>query len=124
GDAAFRRRALEALRRLIADGKTVLFISHDIWNVRRLCSEILWMEEGRVRAYGAAGEIAERYMNEVNLEALANQSTSLQSHRGGSGEIRYVSVDLVDASGRTATMLAAGDTLVVRAQYRADERVQ
>ena len=37
GDAAFRRRALEALRRLIADGKTVLFISHDMWNVRRLC---------------------------------------------------------------------------------------
>src|SRR5712664_2545328 len=38
GDAAFRRRALDALRRLIAEGKTVLFISHDIWNVRRLCS--------------------------------------------------------------------------------------
>ena len=75
GDAAFRRRALEALRQLIADGKTVLFISHDMWNVRRLCSEILWMEDGRVRAYGAAGEIAERYMNEVNLEALANQAT-------------------------------------------------
>ncbi len=60
GDAAFRRRALEALRRLIADGKTVLFISHDMWNVRRLCDQILWMEEGRVRAYGRAGEIAER----------------------------------------------------------------
>ena len=67
GDAAFRRRALEALRQLIADGKTVLFISHDMWNVRRLCDQILWMEEGRVRAYGPAGEIAERYMSEVNL---------------------------------------------------------
>src|SRR5580765_1729952 len=83
GDAAFRRRALEALRRLIADGKTVLFISHDMWNVRRLCSQILWMDHGGVRGYGPAGEIAERYMNEVNLEALSNQSTSLQSHRRG-----------------------------------------
>ena len=92
GDAAFRRRALEALRRLIAEGKTVLFISHDMWNVRRLCSQILWMDDGRVRAYGAAGEIAERYMNEVNLEAIANQSTSLQSHRLGTGE-GAVSVD-------------------------------
>jgi homopolymeric O-antigen transport system ATP-binding protein len=123
GDAAFRRRALEALRRLIAEGKTVLFISHDMWNVRRLCSEILWMEDGRVRAYGPAGEIAERYMNEVNLEALANQATALQSHRGGTGEIRYVSVDLVDAAGRPSSMLTAGDTLVVHAQYRAALRV-
>src|SRR3954447_9752615 len=94
GDAAFRRRALEALRRLIAEGKTVLFISHDMWNVRRLCSEILWMEDGRVRAYGGAGEIAERYMNEINLEALANQATSLQSHRSGTGEVRFASVEL------------------------------
>ena len=59
GDASFRRRAIEALRGLIASGKTVLFISHDMWNVRRLCSDILWMEDGTVRAYGEAGEIAE-----------------------------------------------------------------
>src|SRR5712691_12534632 len=96
GDAAFRRRALEALRRLIGEGKTVLFISHDMWNVRRLCSEILWMEQGAVRAYGPAGEIAERYMSEVNLEALANQGNALQSHRGGTGEVRFVSVDVRD----------------------------
>jgi ABC-type polysaccharide/polyol phosphate transport system ATPase subunit len=124
GDAAFRRRALEALRRLISDGKTVLFISHDMWNVRRLCSDILWMEDGRVRAYGPAGEIAERYMNEVNLEALKNQATTLQSHRGGTGEIRYVFVDLVDAAGHPTSMLMAGDTLVVRAQYRVERSVQ
>src|SRR4051812_43411393 len=42
GDAAFRRRAIDSLRRLIADGKTVLFISHDMWNVRRLCDRIVW----------------------------------------------------------------------------------
>jgi ABC-type polysaccharide/polyol phosphate transport system ATPase subunit len=123
GDAAFRRRALEALRRLIAEGKTVLFISHDLWNVRRLCSEILWMEEGRVRAYGPAGDVAERYMNEVNLEALANHATALQSHRGGTGEVRYVSVELADASGRPATLIAPGETLVVRARYQAQRPV-
>ena len=124
GDAAFRRRALEALRQLIADGKTVLFISHDMWNVRRLCSQILWMEEGRARAYGDAGDIAERYMNEVHLEALANHATALQSHRGGTGEIRYASVELFDAGGRPTGMIAAGDTLVVRARYRADRPVR
>ena len=47
GDAAFRRRALEALRQLIADGKTVLFISHDMWNVRRLCTASSGWRKGR-----------------------------------------------------------------------------
>jgi ABC-type multidrug transport system ATPase subunit len=124
GDAAFRRRALEALRQLIADGKTVLFISHDMWNVRRLCDQILWMEEGRVKAYGPAAEIAERYMSEVNVQALANQSTALQSHRGGTGEIRYTDVEIVDAAGRATVLLVPGDTLVVRAAYRAEQPVE
>lgn len=123
GDAAFRRKALEALRRLIAEGKTVLFISHDMWNVKRLCDRILWMHEGRVRAYGPAADIAERYMNEVNLEALANQTAALQSHRRGTGEVRFVSVEIVDASGRPTGLVPAGDALIVRATYRALQRV-
>jgi ABC-type polysaccharide/polyol phosphate transport system ATPase subunit len=123
GDAAFRRRALEALRGLMASGKTVLFISHDMWNVRRLCSEILWMEDGRVRAYGAAAEIAERYMNEVNLQALANQDTSLQSHRGGTGEIRYESVETLSGLGQPAAFFDASDAVVVRASYRATQAI-
>ena len=124
GDAAFRRRALEALRGLIAAGKTVLFISHDMWNVRRLCSQILWMEEGAVRAHGPAGEIAERYMNEVNLQALANQETSLQSHRGGTGEVRFEAVELFNQSGTPATTFTADDTLVVRGAYIATKAVE
>jgi ABC-type polysaccharide/polyol phosphate transport system ATPase subunit len=124
GDAAFRRRALEALRALIASGKTVLFISHDMWNVRRLCSEILWMEEGRVRAVGPAAEIAERYMNEVNLQALADQATALQAHRGGTGEVRFAAVDIIDGRGAPSSIFSSGDTLVVRAAYVAARQVE
>jgi ABC-type polysaccharide/polyol phosphate transport system ATPase subunit len=124
GDAAFRRRAMEALRGLIAQGKTVLFISHDMWNVRRLCSEILWMENGTVRAYGEAGAIAESYMNEVNLEALRNQATSLQSHRGGTGEVRFESVDLFGADEAPKAVFATDDTLVVRGSYMASTPVE
>lgn len=81
------------------------------------------MEDGRVRAEGAAGEIAERYMNEVNLEALSNRATALQSHRGGTGEVRYTSVDLIDGAGGATSVIRPGGSLVVRAGYRAERRV-
>jgi ABC-type polysaccharide/polyol phosphate transport system ATPase subunit len=124
GDASFRRRAMEALRGLIAAGKTVLFISHDMWNVRRLCSEILWMENGAVRAYGEAGAIAEKYMNEVNLQAMQNQATSLQSHRGGTGEVRFEHVELFDGHGAASATFAPDDTLVIRGAYTATTAVE
>jgi lipopolysaccharide transport system ATP-binding protein len=123
GDAAFRRRALESLRRLIAAGKTVLFISHDMWNVRRLCTRILWMENGQIRACGPAAEIAERYMADVNLRAVGNQQNALQSHRGGTGEVRYTSVSILDAAGREAAGVAEGGALTVRAAYAASTTI-
>jgi ABC-type polysaccharide/polyol phosphate transport system ATPase subunit len=124
GDAAFRRRAMEALRGLIVRGKTVLFISHDMWNVRRLCSEILWMDNGTVRAYGEAGAIAEQYMNEVNLQAMQNQGTSLQSHRGGTGEVRFESVDLLGGDGAPKAVFLSDDILVIRGRYVATQPVE
>jgi len=123
GDAAFRRRALESLRRVVADGKTVLFISHDLWSVRRLCDRIIWMDEGRMRAFGPAADIAEQYMDQVNLRALANQENVLQSHRGGTGELRFTDVQIVDASGRATALVRDGGPLTVRAAYDAGVRV-
>jgi hypothetical protein len=95
-----------------------------MWNVRRLCDRILWLDEGRVRAYGPAGEIAERYMNEVNQSALANQAVSLQSHRGGTGELRYTAITLAGEGGPAATSFNQGDTMVVSATYRAERAVE
>jgi ABC-type polysaccharide/polyol phosphate transport system ATPase subunit len=123
GDASFRRRAIDSLRQLIDAGKTVLFISHDIWNVRRLCDHILWMDQGRVRAYGPSAEMAERYMREVNLEALANEKTPLHSHRRGTGEIRYTAIRLLDRAGRETKAITTGDALTIAAEYRTTEPV-
>ena len=121
GDAGFRRRAVESLRRMIADGKTVLFISHDIWSVRRLCDRIVWMDQGGIRASGPAADIAEQYMDEVNVRALANQQSALLSHRGGTGEVRYTDIAIV---GGSDGVVCEGGPLVVRARYEADRRVE
>jgi hypothetical protein len=95
-----------------------------MWNVRRLCSRILWMDRGEVRAYGPASEIAERYMNEVNLEALANERSALQSHRRGTGEIRFTSVQLFDAAGRGVKTVRSGGALSIAAEYQTSHPVR
>jgi ABC-type multidrug transport system ATPase subunit len=124
GDAAFRRRAIDSLRQLIAAGKTVLFISHDMWNVRRLCDHILWMDQGTVRAYGPAAAIAEKYLSEVNLESLSRERAALQSHRRGTGEIRFTEVRLLDATGREVKGVSSGDSLTIEAAYQASQPVR
>src|SRR5262249_60685679 len=84
----------------------------------------LGMGGGRVGACAPAAEIAEQYMSEVNLRALSNQQNALQSHRGGTGEIRLTQVDVVDGSGRAVDRIVEGSPLVVRATYDAAEPVR
>jgi ABC-type polysaccharide/polyol phosphate transport system ATPase subunit len=121
GDAAFRRRAIDSLRRLIGDGKTVLFISHDLWNVRRLCDRVIWMEQGRIRADGPTAGIADRYVDDVNVRALERRDEPLLAARSGTGEIRYTRIEAGGEAG--GALVAEGGCLSVRAEYRTDAPV-
>jgi ABC-type sulfate/molybdate transport systems ATPase subunit len=118
GDAGFRRRAVESLRELIASGKTVLFISHDIWSVRRLCERIIWMDDGAIRASGASADVAEQYMNEVNLRALGNQHNALSSHRAGTGEVRCVGISISEAGEGQPAIVSSTLPLTARVSYQ------
>jgi hypothetical protein len=82
------------------------------------------MESGQVRAFGPSAEIAEQYMAEVNLRALGNQQNALQSHRGGTGEVRFTTIEIVDPTGREVAAVAEGSPLVIRASYAASTTVR
>jgi ABC-type glutathione transport system ATPase component len=52
GDAFFQARCMARMKRMLDDGITMLFISHDIAAVKALCNDVLWLERGRVRRLG------------------------------------------------------------------------
>jgi ABC-type polysaccharide/polyol phosphate transport system ATPase subunit len=63
-DEDFRVACIEELRRLNAAGSTVIFMSHDLPLVQRLCSSGMWLDRGTVRATGDIDEIAAAYAAE------------------------------------------------------------
>jgi lipopolysaccharide transport system ATP-binding protein len=50
GDAAFQKKCLRKIREVASDGRTVLFISHDMASIDDLCNRAIWLDKGRVRA--------------------------------------------------------------------------
>ena len=60
-DDDFRDRCVEQLRTLNNQGRTVIFMSHDLELVRRLCSEGMWLEKGRVLERGPMDDVARAY---------------------------------------------------------------
>lgn len=61
GDAKFRRKCERRIKRMFNEGVTVLFVSHSLAQVKRLCNKAMILDQGKLIAYGDIEEIAEMY---------------------------------------------------------------
>ena len=81
GDAEFQKRCIAKVQSLADDGRTVLFVSHQVSLVRTLCSRLIRIEAGTVKADGPTEEVLEGYLREV--EARAGTDLETRTHRFG-----------------------------------------
>jgi ABC-type polysaccharide/polyol phosphate transport system ATPase subunit len=92
GDLDFQERCLERVKQAGRDGMTVLFVSHDMEAITRLCDRVLWLNAGEVVKDGDPAEVVTEYQN-----SSWSLSASRLKGRGGShvtplGEILSVTV--------------------------------
>ena len=64
GDIFFQNKCFKKFDELKSRGVTILFVSHDIGSVRQMCSRVLWLDHGEMRAFGVANSICDMYMDE------------------------------------------------------------
>ncbi len=62
GDAAFQNKCLGKMKHVAAEGRTVLFVSHNMGAVNSLCSNCVWLVSGEVRARGQSGPVISQYL--------------------------------------------------------------
>src|SRR5215831_13268504 len=122
GDAIFANRCIKRFEQLKQRGITVLFVSHDLGLVKRLCDRALLMLDGRVAAIGQPSDVVNRYVGLV-LERADDVDRSsapmVGSYRHGDGASRVLSVDLLDERGSTRSV-EPGAPITVRVQARAE----
>lgn len=75
GDGAFARKSFDRIMQLKERGATILFCSHSIYQVEALCQRVLWLDKGKVRAFGEAAAVCQQY-NQF-LEKLSSPTESL-----------------------------------------------
>lgn len=61
GDASFQKKSLDVIKHFRNSGVTILFVSHDLQQIRSLCDKAVWLEGGEVRAWGAAPGVLDQY---------------------------------------------------------------
>ena len=62
GDAAFQKKCLGKMGDVAQEGRTVLFVSHDMGALTRLCQRTLWIDEGHLCMNGPTEQVVSRYL--------------------------------------------------------------
>ena len=61
GDKAFMEKSFKKMTEFKALGKTMIFVSHSINQIKKFCDKVLWLEYGTVKAFGATEEVLPEY---------------------------------------------------------------
>ena len=68
GDLRFQIKCMDKMKRLMSGGTTVLFVSHDINAVRRLCSRAIWFDHGSLMLDGDVDTVGDRYLEFIQAK--------------------------------------------------------
>ena len=126
GDQTFQAKCMDRIMEMKRAGVTILFISHDLSTIGNLCSDVIWLDRGRVRQVGPAEQVLAQYRD--HLFQRVGEQLNLENDAGGfrrwgSRLIEITGVRLLDDDGRETTIFHTGDSLRVEIAYVAHEPV-
>ena len=120
GDASFQQKCFEMFQRLKAEGKTILFVTHDMGLVERFCDRAMLLERGKVLSIGVPHEIGLLY-NQVNFGQVSPQGAEADASRRRPAEITECRVEV---DGVSVNQVAHGESFEIAFDAIFNERVE
>jgi lipopolysaccharide transport system ATP-binding protein len=106
GDHAFQKKCLGKMDEVSRSGRTVLFVSHNMGSVKRLCTRALLLEEGTVSLTGGTDTVVDEYLR--GFEQYAVQEVAERTDRAGKGHMRLTGLELSVPGAPPDTALTTG----------------
>jgi lipopolysaccharide transport system ATP-binding protein len=117
GDLRFQEKCIGRMEEVASEGRTVLFVSHNLAAVTNLCPRSILMSGGRKVVEGATEDVVGEYVRGVR--AGSELSLEERTDRQGTGRLRFTSVRF-EVAGSAADVAYSGHDLDVIARYEAE----
>lgn len=114
GDADFQKKCIGKMNDVSKNqGRTVLFVSHNMASIMELCDRALLMQNGTVKSVGRVSDIIPEYLNAFKAEKFTSDLSSIQT-RSGNGDILFSKVETLDNKGNKIDFALSGQVLKLR----------
>lgn len=118
GDIAFQERCLERVAEEAKRGLTVLFVSHDMQAIARLCDRVIWLDKGQVVQEGDPESVVEAYQSAA-LAGTKFQKGDPEKGRHANVNAEIVSVRLLNAEGQVVGAARMTEDAFIRIRVKA-----
>lgn len=123
GDAEFQEKCLGKMESVSrGEGKTVLFVSHNMGAIRKLCSRVILLRQGRLVSDGDANATIAAYL--TNLDRGASDPFNNNPDRSGNGRAAFISASVIGPHGQPTTRVTAGLPVTLVFRYRNPNRIR
>ncbi len=65
GDLAFQKKSYKRMMELMNDGTTVVYVSHNVESVKKMCERVAWLEQGKIRMIGNSEEVCDAFIGQL-----------------------------------------------------------
>jgi lipopolysaccharide transport system ATP-binding protein len=119
GDAKFQKKCLGKMRNVARNGRTVLFVSHDLGAVRNLCDECVLLDKGKLLDKGPTADIIDSYLKLNNAESRMNLHKFTE--RSGKGELIFSKLEMFNSKNENVSSAVSGEKISFKLHYEAKE---
>jgi lipopolysaccharide transport system ATP-binding protein len=115
GDVAFQSKCIGKMKDVAGEGRTVLFVSHNMPAINNLCSKAVLLKNGLVECIGKASKVIDEYLQANKQESLNDLRE--RTDRSGRNLIKFVGVRILDRDGRERSNIQSGADLSIELMY-------
>jgi lipopolysaccharide transport system ATP-binding protein len=123
GDASFQKKCLGKMGDVAKEGRTVLFVSHNMAAVKALCTRAMLLDGGRITHDGNVDYVVETYLMERSEIARTGIIPDEAPRLYGTGEAKLRSVEITDDTGEPITQLYLGQSFRINVTFDVLERI-
>jgi len=117
GDAQFQKKCLGKMKQVSeGDGKTVLFVSHNMAAVQALCTHGIMLNGGRVVMEGPISEVVNEYSKTLRSDTVVNIAD--RKDRQGRGRAKFIRMWFEDEHGRAVISSRSGRPVIIALEYK------
>jgi ABC-type polysaccharide/polyol phosphate transport system ATPase subunit len=116
GDLAFQKKCLGKMSEVASGGRTIVFVSHQLNQIRRLCTKAIWLDHGTIRKVGSSGEVLGAYESEV----LSGRASNRDLGESAAVKARFVRWEITEPRLSTPTLIDQHGPITV--QFTVDVR--